>query len=69
LVGLILAGVAVIRARQWEGWRRFTPLACGLFIVAVLLSFGLPGYASNYPIGLWGVCWLLFGLALRTEAA
>lgn len=68
-VGLILAGVAALRARRRDGWRRFTPLACGLFIPLVLLpSFALPGLASNYAIGLWGVCWLLLGLALRAEA-
>jgi hypothetical protein len=70
MVGLILLGVAVLRARRWTGWHRFTPLACGLFIPLVMgPSFALPGYAANYAIGLWGVCWLLLGLALRAEAA
>jgi len=65
-LGLILTGVAVLRAGRWTGWRRFTPLACGLFIPLVLLpAFALPGYASNYAIGIWGVCWLLLGLSLR----
>jgi hypothetical protein len=54
----------------WRGWRRFTVLACGLFIVVVLASFALPGYAANYAIGLWGVCWIALGIALRsTERA
>jgi hypothetical protein len=69
-VGPILAGVAVLRARRWAGWQRFTPLACGLFVPLVLMpAFALPGFASNYAIGIWGICWLLLGLALRTEAA
>jgi hypothetical protein len=69
-LGLLLLGVAVLRARCWTGWHRFTPLACGLFIFLVLLpSFALPEPASNYMIGVWGVCWLLLGLALRAEAA
>ena len=68
-LGLILAGAAVLRAGRWGGWRRFTPLACGLYIPLVLLpSFALPGLAMNYAIGLWGVCWLLVGLALRAGA-
>lgn len=47
----------------------FTPLTCSLFIPLVLFpSFALPGYAMNYAIGLWGVCRLLLGLALRPEA-
>ncbi len=59
----------MVRAGRWTGWRRFAPLACGLFIPLVLFpSFALPGYAMNYSIGLCGVCWLLLGLALRAEA-
>jgi hypothetical protein len=70
MLGLIAAGAAVLRAGRWGGWRRLTPLACGLFVLLVLIpSFALPGYASNYAIGLWGVCWLLLGLALRAEAS
>ncbi len=68
-LGLIAVGVAVLKASLWSGWRRFTPLACGLFIPLVLVpSFALPGFAMNYAIGIWGICWLLLGLALRTEA-
>lgn len=67
--GLILLGVAALRARRWGGWRRFTPLACGLFIPLVFFpSFALPGYATNYALGAWGVCWLLLGFALTAEA-
>ncbi len=69
MVGLILLGIAVVRARRWTGWHRFAPLACGLFIPLVMgPSFALPGYAANYAIGLWGVCWLLLGVALLAEA-
>ena len=69
-LGLIVAGAAVAKAGRWSGWRRFCPLACGLYIPLVLLpSSALPGFAMNYAIGIWGVCWLLFGLALRVEAA
>ncbi len=67
-LGLILTGVAVLSAGRWSGWRRLTPLACGLYIPLVLFpSFALPGFAMNYAIGVWGVCWLLLGMALRAE--
>jgi hypothetical protein len=70
ILGLILLGVAVVRAGCWTGWYRFTPLACGLFMLLVVLpALSLPGYASNYAIGLWGVCWLLFGWSLLVEGA
>lgn len=69
MFGLILAGVAVLRAGRWSGWRRFTVLATGLFIPLILIpSFALPGYGPNYAIGFWGLCWLLVGLSLWAEA-
>lgn len=64
--GMLLAGVAMLRSGHWRGWRRFAPLACGLFVPLILgPAFALPGYAANYAIGVWGMCWLLLGLALR----
>jgi hypothetical protein len=68
LAGMTSVGIAVLRSGHWTGWRRFTPLLCGLFVLLVVIpSFGLPGYAANYAIGAWGFCWLLLGLALREE--
>jgi hypothetical protein len=68
--GLILLGVAVLRAGRWTGWHRFTPLACGLFVPLVMFpAFALPGTAANYAIGFWGVCWLLLGVAQLAEGA
>jgi hypothetical protein len=61
MLGLILLGVAVLRAGRWAGWHRFIPLV-------LLPSFALPGLASNFAIGLWGVCWLLLGLSQLAEA-
>lgn len=69
LLGLVLVGVAVLRAGRWGGWHRFTPLACGLYILLVLpLSFALPGLAMHYGLGAWGICWLLLGVAQLAEA-
>jgi len=69
ILGLTLLGVAVLRTGRWTGWYRFTPLACGLFLLLVVFpALFLPGYASNYAIGAWGICWLLLGLALLAES-
>ncbi len=66
--GLLLVGAATIRARRWASWRRFTPLASGLFLVVVVMpSFALPGRAFGYFIGLWGITFLLLGIAMLTE--
>lgn len=66
MAGMLLAGVAMLRSGHWRGWRRFAPLACGLFVPLILgPAFALPGYAANYAIGAWGLCWLLLGLAVR----
>ena len=68
-LGLILAGVAMVRGGRWTGSHRFTPLACGLYIPLVVgPAFALPGLLPHYAIGGWGVCWLLLGLAQRAEA-
>lgn len=68
-LGLILAGVATIRTGRWTSWRRFTPLASGLFFVVVVMpSFALPGSAFEYFIGLWGLTFLFLGMAMWAES-
>ncbi len=59
-----------LRTGRWSGWHRFTPLAAGLFFVVVVMpSFALPGRDFEYAIAVWGVCFLLLGMAMRAEAA
>jgi hypothetical protein len=69
IVGLILVGAATIRTALWTSWRRFTPLACGLFfVIAVMPSFALPGSPFHYVLGLWGLTFLLLGIAVLAES-
>jgi hypothetical protein len=67
-VGMTLAGIAVLRTNRWHGWRRFAPLACGLYPFAIELPafavFGMPNTPAITGIGL---VWLALGLALRLE--
>ena len=66
-IGLLLAGRATLRAGVWHGWRRFTPLAAGVWVVALLgLQFtaGLPSAVAVYAL-----CFLALGIALSAEAA
>lgn len=58
-LGLVMAGVAVVRARRWAGWQRFAPLACGaaVFVIVMPALFG-SFLAGRFAIGFW---MLLFG--------
>ncbi len=67
-LGMLLAGIAVLRAGRWQGWHRFTPLLCGLYTFVVLLpAFAIARGPNFLALGGWGVCWLLLGVALRDE--
>jgi hypothetical protein len=64
-VGFIAAGLATARARLWDGWRRFTPLAAGISTGAV---FGLQLVdALNAGITVYGLCLLALAVALYTQ--
>jgi hypothetical protein len=40
---MLVVAVAVWRAKVWTGWRRWTPLACGLVVPAMLVAAQLGG--------------------------
>jgi hypothetical protein len=80
LTGLLLAGIAVLRARRWRGWRRYIPLLIGLYPVlsimllypALLPSVANISYSGRNELGHWlgalfFLVWLALGVALRTE--
>lgn len=35
-VGLIMAGATTLRSGVWSGWRRYTPLVLGVWMVAMM---------------------------------
>jgi hypothetical protein len=72
-LGMLLAGIAVLRTRHWLGWHQYTPLICGLYVFVVLfpafaIAFAIAEGVGFLALGGWGVCWLLLGAALRAEA-
>lgn len=74
IVGMVLAGIAVLRAGRWSGWARFSPLAVGLWMLVVvtpvLLTAGPPpATAAVWTIAGWDLCWLLLGAAALTQTA
>jgi len=59
-VGLILEGIAVLRARVWDGWPRWLPLALGIWLFVMMPAFG-----SSFEVAeLATACWMLLFAAL-----
>ena len=80
LSGLVLAGIAAIRAQRWQGWHRYCPLLVGLYpflsllflhpaLFPALLEIPISGRNQlAHGIGaLFALCWLMLGIALRAE--
>jgi hypothetical protein len=70
-LGLLLAGIAVVRAGRWHGWHRQIPLLCGLYTFLVLipaLALSPDGYNAWALVG-WQIPFALLGLALYQQGA
>lgn len=68
-LGMLLVGIATVRARRWGGWHRIMPLLTGLYpFVAMFPILAITGEPPAPMIALWGLLWLLLGLALHAEA-
>lgn len=68
-LGMLLAGIAALRARRWSGWRRWTPLAVGLaaFVIVTPGMFG--GFVvARLAIATWMLLFAALGWSLLTEA-
>jgi hypothetical protein len=73
-IGMVLAGIAVLRAGRWSGWHRFVPFAVGVWVLVVMTpvliaSGGPPAFAAVLTIAAWDVLWLLLGLSVLAETA
>lgn len=67
--GMTLVGIGVLAAKRWTGFRRFTPLACGLCFpigMAALALFG-PSWSTLFAL-LTSYAWSALGLAAVLEA-
>jgi len=67
LIGFLLTGRATLRAGVWQGWRRFTPLAPGLWLTVM----SVPGVAAptrlHGMVCVYGLCLLAMAVALYTD--
>ena len=64
-VFLIVAGIAVLRARVWSGWQRYLPLVLGIYVFVPLT----PGILGPFVVGrlvitVWMVLFALLGWVL-----
>lgn len=67
-IGMLLVGVAVLRAGVWTGWQRWLPLAQGVALFAVLtpliiVSGGPPETLGLVGLLVWEVLWVLIGVS------
>ncbi len=64
---LLITGIAVLRARVFEGWLRFTPLGAALWLPLGIAAMGVLGLTAGQAIS--GVHtmigWFLIGYAVR----
>ncbi len=72
LVGGIVAGVSIARARVLDGWRRWAPLVQGIAYALVMATMILAGSHPSAAVDALGLIWPLSALgtalALRTNA-
>jgi len=69
-LGCLLSGIAIVAAKRWQGWQRWSVLTYAIYYWAALF---LPlAIASQEPNQItetiWGFAWLLIGLALLTSS-
>jgi hypothetical protein len=68
-LGCLLSGIAIVTAKRWQGWQRWSVLIYAIYYWAVLF---LPLVIANQEPNqitetIWGLAWLLIGLALYSN--
>lgn len=68
-VGLLVAGVGVVRAGAWSGWRRWVPLAIGIATFAVVTPGMFAGFVvARLAIGSWMLLFAALGWGMVVES-
>lgn len=67
---MLVAGVFVLTAKVWRGWRTITPFLCGLALPAFFAASALIGRElAGFIFGICtAVAFMLLGYAVRTSA-
>lgn len=62
--GLVIAGTAVVRAGVWRGWRRWLPLAIGVYeFVPLIPATTGPFVPGVVALGVWSLLFTALGAA------
>ncbi|TCK27869.1 hypothetical protein [Pseudonocardia endophytica] len=72
-LGLILAGIAVIRTGVWTGWQRWIPLVLGIYTFVpmtpmIIVSGGPPAPLALVGLLGWEILWVLLATAVLTAS-
>lgn len=68
-LGMLVAGIGVLRARVWTGWHRWTPLAIGIAVFAVITPGMFGGFViARLAIGFWMLLFAALGWSLHAES-
>jgi hypothetical protein len=65
---MIVIFIAALYAKVWTGWRRFTPLWCGLVLPIAILASPNRRYLAEIFAILSTTAFMLLGFAVRTTA-
>lgn len=64
-LAVVVAGVAILRARLWRGARGLVPLVCGIWPLATIPVGAALGDVPHFlAIAAWGVWWVALGVIL-----
>lgn len=68
-LGMIIVGLASLKAKIWTGWKRYIPLIVGCFpFVFMFPLLIITGARPPAMIGLWGFPWLAMAAAAWQRA-
>ena len=63
--GLVMEGIAVLKAKAWQGWRRWIPLMLGVWVfVPMLPALALSFTGARFAIAGWMFLFAALGWAL-----
>ena len=68
-IGCLLSGIAIVTAKRWQGWQRWSVLIYALYYwTALFLPLVFANQEPNQITEtIWGLAWFLIGLALFTN--